>query len=182
MTNEENKVSKVSSTRNRIIRERIPYTAYKTNNLKKVVYTCITGDYDALIEPTFVSKDFDYICFTDNPNITSKVWQIRALPNEVSGLTEVKKQRYVKINPHKILSDYDVSIWVDGNVTLRGNLNAFVEHYMSNSEASVFVPRHPKRNCIYEEAKTVVAIWKDTYEHVHPQVEKYKQNGFKLYH
>jgi hypothetical protein len=37
----------------------------------KVVYTCITGDYDTLIEPRYVTEGFDYVCFTDNPSLTS---------------------------------------------------------------------------------------------------------------
>ena len=34
---------------------------------KKVVYTAITGNYDELITPEYINKDWDYICFTDNP-------------------------------------------------------------------------------------------------------------------
>lgn len=82
---------------------------------KIVCYTCITGGYDRLKEPLVVSKGIDYICFTDNPFLKSKVWQARPIPKELDYLSNVKKQRIVKICPHRYLKEYDISIWVDGS-------------------------------------------------------------------
>lgn len=144
---------------------------------KKVVYTCITGGYDALIEPRVVSDGFDYICFTDNLNMESNVWTIKPLPKETEGLSQVKKQRYVKINAHLLLKDYDLSIWVDGNVDLKGDLNKFVNETLVD-DVSVYVPTHPSRTCIYAEAKAVISMKKDTSENVKPQIERYKEEGF----
>ena len=39
---------------------------------KICVYTCITGDYDNLIQHTYIDKDYDYICFTDNQKLIDK--------------------------------------------------------------------------------------------------------------
>ena len=33
---------------------------------RKTVYTCITGEYDELTEPDYITPGWDYICFTDN--------------------------------------------------------------------------------------------------------------------
>ena len=99
---------------------------------KNVVYTCITGGYDTLTEPEFVSDGFDYVCFTDNVDLNSDVWEIRPLPKETDSLSQVKKQRYVKLNPHLLLSDYDISIWVDGNVKINGDLNTFMKEYIND--------------------------------------------------
>ena len=101
-------------------------------NNKKVVYTCITNDYDILNEPKYISLGFDYICFTDNSSLKSDVWQIRPLPKETEGLSEVKKQRFIKINPHLYLKEYDISIWVDGNVELKGDLNELIDWNVRN--------------------------------------------------
>ena len=79
---------------------------WKTEQNKKVVYTCVTGGYDNIIDPKFINDDFDYICFTDNLSLRSDVWTIKPLPVETEGLSQVKKQRYVKINAHKILKNY----------------------------------------------------------------------------
>lgn len=144
---------------------------------KKVIYTCITGGYDKIIEPKCTSEGFDYVCFTDNENFKSDIWDIRPLPDETSGLTTVKKQRYVKTHPHILFEEYDVSIWVDGNIEIKGNLNKFVEKNIKE-DCSVFVPTHPSRNCIYMEEKAVLTIRKDKKENTRPQIERYKSEGF----
>lgn len=82
---------------------------------KIVCYTCITGGYDSLKDPLVVSKGIDYICFTDNTFLRSKIWQTRLIPKELNYLSNVKKQRIVKICPHRYLKEYDISIWVDGS-------------------------------------------------------------------
>lgn len=146
-------------------------------NGDKVVYTCITGSYDRLIEPKKVTLGFDYVCFTDNMDLTSTTWDIRPLPEETNGLSQVKKQRYVKINAHKVLPEYKLSIWVDGNVDITGDLNKFVNS-VEVSGTSVYVPQHPQRNCTYEEADAVIKMRKDKAENVKPQMDRYKDEGF----
>ena len=143
----------------------------------KVVYTCITGDYDTLIEPRYVTEGFDYVCFTDNPSLTSNTWDIRPIPQELESLSKVKQQRYIKINAHKFFSEYTMSIWVDGNITIKGDLNEFIGLTLTG-DTSVYVPQHPLRNCLYDEAKAVVSMKKDAREIVNPQIERYKAEGF----
>lgn len=144
---------------------------------KKVIYTCITGKYDTLLEPTYITEGFDYICFTDNEEFKSKIWNIKPLPSETEELSQVKKQRYVKLNPHKLLSEYDISIWVDGNVSINGDLNEFVNSVVKD-DISVYVPQHPSRKCIYAESKAVISMKKDIKEVVEPQMKKYEEEGF----
>lgn len=154
------------------------YKKYWTNERNnKVVYTCISGKYDSLLDPKYVSDGFDYICFTDNEGFKSDIWEIRPLPKETEELTQVKKQRYVKINPHKLLGEYEMSIWVDGNITIKSDLNEFINEEIED-DISVYVPQHPQRNCIYDEAKAVLGIKKDVKENVIPQIERYKKEGF----
>ena len=144
---------------------------------KKVIYTCITSGYDALKEPSVIDDGFDYVCFTDNASLTSNIWDIRPLPKETEGLSQVKKQRFVKINPHLYFKDYDISIWIDGNVDLRGGLNELLDKIIKD-DCSVYVPQHPARNCIYDEASIVIRMRKDTADNVKPQIERYKEEGF----
>ena len=152
------------------------YWKEKTNN-KKVVYTCITGGYDGLIEPKYISDGFDYVCYTDNPNLISYIWDIRPLPEETDELSTIKKQRYVKLNPHRLLSEYELSIWVDGNVSLNGDLNEFVSDNIE-PRISVYVPQHPSRNCLYAEERAVLSMKKDVKENTNPQINRYREEGF----
>lgn len=156
---------------------RIHKKLYSAEKNKKVVYTCIIGGYDSLSEPKYITDGFDYICFTDDKSLKSDIWEIRPLPKETENLSQVKKQRYVKINPHLFLKEYDLSIWVDGNVVLKGDLNKFVKKYI-NDKSSIYVPKHPQRNCIYLESTVVGRMGKDKKEVMKPQMDRYKKEGF----
>ena len=93
------------------------------NNI--VCYTCITGGYDELKDVLVKPRNIDFICFSD-VNFRSYTWEVRAVPKELCYLSNVKKQRIVKICPHRYLREYDISIWVDGNILVKGDLNKFI--------------------------------------------------------
>ena len=156
------------------------FKKHKTMNMeknKKVVYTCISGNYDTLIEPEFVTEGYDYICFTDQP-FTSNTWKIRPIPSELNGLTAVKKQRNIKINTHKYLSDYEFSVWVDANTHLTGNINEYVDKNCNKEGVVLYVGKHPQRDCIYKEGEVCVKLKKDTKENVDRQLNAYRKEGF----
>ena len=148
---------------------------HESNN-KKVIYTCITGAYELLDDPFVISPGYDYVCFTNYNKIQSDIWEIRPIPKELDGLSEVKKQRCIKICPHKYLPEYELSIWVDGSVKLKKDVNTYVNQNIKNG--SVFIPRHPRRSCIYEECKACISMKKDKPETINAQKEKYRKEGF----
>ena len=145
---------------------------------KRVVYTCITGGYEGLFPPTKQQDDFDYVCFTDNPDLTSDFWELRPIPDELKELSCVKQQRIIKICPHKYLPEYDESLWVDGSVDILIDLDVFLNKFCSDETKSIFIRKHPSRNCIYSEGATCIRMCKDTKEHINPQLDKYKAEGF----
>ena len=151
---------------------------YWSDKNKKAVYTCVTNGYDKILEPTYITMDFDYIYFTDNNSVKSDIWQIRPLPKECDDIPANKKQRLVKILPHLVLQDYDLSIWIDGNIEINGNLNDFVKNNANDESCSVFIPKHPHRDCIYDEQVAVIKFKKDVAKNTNPQIEEYKKEGF----
>ena len=138
-----------------------------------VIYTAITGGYDNILLQTYVNDGFDYVCFTDNPNLESGLYDIRPIPEELKKLSTVKQQRCLKINPHKYLSNYKISVWLDGNVELFGNPLELID-----KQNYIYIPKHPKRNCIYDEARECIRVKKDTSENIIPQITRYKEEGF----
>ena len=155
-------------------------TEEEHNNNKIVVYTCITGGYDNLIEPSVITSGVDYVCFTDNPNLKSKAWKIRPIPDELLSYSKVKQQRGVKILAHRYLSDYDISIWVDGAVQVKGDIKEYLKE-LDLSKYSVFIPEHPSRKCIYSEKDACVKIKKikgDEITLAEKQMNRYKNEGF----
>ena len=121
----------------------------------KVIYTTIFGEYDTLINPHFIDKGWDYICFTDNENLSSDVWEIKKCTPYYTDLTRSAK-RY-KILPHRFLKDYEYSIFIDGNLTVRGNIDQLI----NSCNVSFFDHAQNKldpRNCIYKEADAIFQL------------------------
>ena len=148
------------------------YQLIEDTNNSKVIYTCITNGYDALDEHPYICKGFDYVCFTDNPSLESKIWQIRPMPIETENIPSNKKQRFVKINPHIVLPEYETSVWVDGNIHVNGDINELL------SNESIIIPQHPKRERIYEEMEACLHFKKDSMENMLPQITRYKKENF----
>ena len=125
---------------------------------RKVVYTCIFGNYDELKDPLVYNPDWDYICFTDQ-NIISKIWDIRKIPNDCLNEDRKKVQRKLKILAHRYLKNYDVSIWLDGNIQILTNPDDFLSRYYTNIFSMV---AHPERICLYDELDACERLGKDT--------------------
>ena len=96
------------------------------NNEKRiVVYTVIMGDYDYLKDPEYVMENCDYICFTNNPDLKSDIWEIRYDSN--TELDNTRWQRRHKVLAHEYLPDtYEWCIYVDGNVRITGDLRKYI--------------------------------------------------------
>jgi hypothetical protein len=139
-----------------------------------VVYTAIFGDYDELIEPKEKYDGCDFICFTDQKNLKSDIWQIKVI--EKCDLPPNIMNRKYKMLPHLFFKEYKWSLYVDGNIAIIGNPLELVKKYSNKN--NMLIPKHFSRNCIYEEAKECVILGKATYKEIKIQIEKYKKEGF----
>lgn len=149
------------------------------NRIKKnkiVVYTAITDNYDNLYEPLYKSDKFDYVCFTDNPNLKSDFWKIKTLN---CNLDATRKARYVKILPHLFFQDYNYSVWVDANINIVGDLYKLLRIYLRKSSL-VFFRHSDGRNCIYQEAEACIRRKKDDKNVILTQAEKYKKENYPI--
>jgi hypothetical protein len=142
---------------------------------KIVVYTAIIGGYDKLNEPKFISEGCDYICFTDNENLKSDIWKVIKINS--TSCNNIRTARKYKILPHKYLSEYEYSIWVDGSMNIIGDISDLVKNKMGHSNMIYF--KHPWRNCIYDEVKACIKLNKDNPEVIKNQIRRYQIDGFK---
>lgn len=156
----------------------------KTSNAKntRVIYTCITGGYDNLIEHNCINLNCDYVCFTDNPDLLSKgkvgVWEIRP----VKKITQDNSlnNRWHKMHPHILFPNYEDSIYIDGNIdVITEKLFNDINSVPTNSFFAAY--KHKTRCCIYQEAKQCMLLNKDTPERIAKFVdflksEKYPKN------
>lgn len=137
---------------------------------KKVIYTSLTGKYDQLTQPKCVFGGFDYICFSND--FTEKkigIWEIRPIPFECEDRTRLS--RFVKLNPHIALPDYEYSLWMDSNLCILTDellhiINSLIERNVMM--ASVL---HPKLDCIYDDAIQCILGGRDGYFAIRRQVK-----------
>lgn len=124
------------------------------NGLNRIaIYTCITGGYDIPTDGFEHKEGYDYLLFSEAP-IQTKSWKnLIASFNSESNLTVVKKQRFIKTHPFDILKDYDIVVWIDGNTDVNEKLYKYVEE---NKDNIITFKKHPDRDCIYKEIKTVI--------------------------
>lgn len=134
--------------------------------MKKVIFTVIIGDTDDLKEVTKITPGWEYVCITDNPNITSSTWNIKL----VSSGDSKKLSRYYKIKNH--FPTYDLSIFIDGTFTVKRDLDLFTQ----GKYGGIWFNKHPMRQCAYEEAEVVVNKGLDD-SRVIDQITRYQLDG-----
>ena len=147
------------------------------NNLKIAVYTCITGDYDTLIKPRHVDERLDYFCFIDNDKQIKLPWILKsmALPE----LDNKDKNRYIKMHPHSFFSDYDITIYIDGNVEIVGDLYELAAQ-INELEGYFFAYAHAERNCVYSEAAACSYFAHDWIWRIAKQMREYSVNNYPM--
>lgn len=146
-------------------------------NNKICVYTAITGNYDNL-KDVRREKNVDYYCFTNNKNLKSKTWKIIYLDNN-EGLSNLLLARKYKILiPSMIRSNYDVSVWIDGSVIIKGSIIDFINKECDLDHYSLACFKHSQRNCVYEEAAAIIKFRKDRYENVIHIIDFLKESKY----
>lgn len=150
---------------------------------KGLCYTAIIGNYETLKNPTVVSKDFEYICFTTNRDILAPlkgqpcVWHIIYIdlpkdkdPTRIAREIKILYNKYINTN-------YKYIVWVDGSIEIKCDLNYFIQENDIDNNDMITI-KHPHRDCIYQEAERCKFQNKDKAEIIDKQVEKYKSEGY----
>ena len=121
---------------------------------KKVIYTCLVGNYDVLRQPLAIDESYDYICFSnDIKEERVGVWQIRPIPFKHKD--KARLSRYVKILPHRALEDYEWSWWMDANIQItKKEFYSIVDSKIAEG-GKIYQVTHclPPCDCTYEEIK-----------------------------
>lgn len=150
----------------------------KQGTNKNVLYTCITGNYDTLIEQNYYAPDWDYICFTDQKSLIEQKyfgrWQIKPLAytTDNSQLTG----RWHKIHPHILLPDYEKCLYIDGNINV---LSPYLFELASQNQNTVLGQfMHPVRDCIYDEILACLAGQKENWTKLENVKNLLLQNHF----
>lgn len=110
--------------------------------MKIAVVTANFGNFDSVKPIPEQDIAFDRHYFTEENN-----------PYPMDGLNNRLKGKYFKILTHRILPEYDVYIWVDGNVQIK---SSSMIRKMAEGCKDVLISPHPIRKTIYEEAAFII--------------------------
>lgn len=117
----------------------------------------------------------DFFCFTNNGNNVPPPWKVIESGFEIHGNHKIDAVR-IKCLGHFLLKDYDILIWVDGNIVILGQLRPFVISLVE--QGCIFTNKHRSRDCIYKEANACILEGKVDPFATKTHIEKYKEAGF----
>jgi len=139
---------------------------------KKLVYTAVIGNPDALYGPTLPLPDWEKICYTDlvaQRPVGYETRQVKAL-----GRPPRQSHRFYKILRPMLLSGYTYSLWVTSTYQLKVDPTSLLEYLGPDSDILLF--KHPQRDCLYQEAKVCQRYFNP--EPIVRQVAKYRAEGY----
>ncbi len=156
----------------------------KKKKNKKVIYMCITGNYDNLEEikaHTYTNKEWDYVCFTDNKEYLKKkrfgIWQIR--PLKYTKLDNTRNNRWHKVHPHILFPEYEESIYLDSNINI---LTPFLFDEIRERNTDLLLPKHAGNFSIYNEYVWAMGEAVDKLDVLMKECEEIFKQGFPFYY
>ena len=143
---------------------------------KVIVYSCLIGDYDNVA--TFKRQSgYDYILFTDQ-KIVNTNWSVLPIPPEVEKLkiSDIKKQRYIKIHPNKFFKNYDLSIYIDANYIIKGDLDDFLLNTL-NPIDNIYIPHYQRGKGVKRAIEKAIEQKKDKFSLLNETLQRYSENS-----
>jgi hypothetical protein len=139
---------------------------------RRVVYTCLFGYSERFSDYEYGDRSVDYICFTDNPSLRSKHRQIRHFSNPL--LDSHRLSKSFKHLPHRYLSEYDRSLYIDNIVRLKKTPAEIFDLFPED----LAILKHPDRDCVYDEAIAVTDLQIDDRKIIKKQMGFYRDIGY----
>lgn len=157
---------------------RIYWKANAENRKSRVVYTCLTGNYDSLINHKFVHPGWRYVCFTDNASLLKQgkagVWEMKELAVRTDN--NILNNRYHKILPYDLFpAEVEESLYVDSNCNI---LTSYIFDTVENRKSSLLVPIHFSTTCLYQEMDWYARHYPEQAENVARLRGKFLAEGF----
>lgn len=130
------------------------------------------GDYDDLNEIPFSCDDIDFICVTNNKNIKSNSWTVEYIDDDCGNININRKY---KMQPF-LYFEYDECMYIDGNILLKKDPNILFDVYLKDH--SIAIPKHPFRDCIYQEANICANSGKASKSEIDHLIEYIKHDNY----
>lgn len=140
------------------------------------VYTCVVGEYDKINEPERIEPNCDYYIISDKKPNNKSVYEYIDIDNciEPSIKDNTRRNRYCKINAHKIFPNYRYSIYIDGNIVIKGDITQYLKDL---PKTRIIALTRTGYKSVYGEALRCMMHGRDDKERFLNQVEKYWIEG-----
>lgn len=142
------------------------------------VYTCVFGKYDEIQEPYCHPNNIDYYIITDLDVMESSTWKkvdLSPYQDILKGLSPVEKNRWFKMHPHLVFTEYPYSVYVDGNVAPVTDFTEFVNRI---GDVGITMFWHSFNDCVYQEGLyNRYSVRKISTEELEKHIQYLKVNG-----
>jgi len=138
-----------------------------------VVFTALFGQYESLNELVILrNPETRYICFTDDPSLTSKTWELVVVESKTQSLPS-RNSREIKMLGHKYFSEGTRSLYVDNTVKLKVDGSIVLDAWLKNSNIAFM--RHYSRKTVRGEFFVCSAYGLDEQKSIWKQYKHYKR-------
>ncbi|MBX9718474.1 MAG: DUF616 domain-containing protein, partial [Microbacteriaceae bacterium] len=138
---------------------------------QRVVYTALFGGYEALVEqPVAAESDVPFICFTDDPTLTSESWQIRVV-DPVLPTDPVRSARHLKLIGDDEIRRFAESLWIDNSVALAVDPTSVLDAWLQSD--SIAMPLHSYRRSVIAEFQEILLMGLDDPTRIYEQLAHY---------
>lgn len=142
--------------------------------MKIIVYSCNFGNYDRIKLPNYLDKNVKYILFTDNKNLKTSIWSSVYVDTDAIHKDKQRVARYYKANPHIVLPEHDISVWIDSSFIINiQNFERLVKELLGKLVIACYP--HPNRICTYQEANICLNMKLDDEKIIQRQIGKYRK-------
>lgn len=142
------------------------------------VFTCVTGEYDTeVLFPKIWEEGVDYYYISDKrpDKLGDYIWiDINTLLPDGTELDNIRKNRFIKINGNYIFDEYYYSVYVDGNIQIKGN----VKEIIPSVKSGYALFEHIDTPSLYAEGVKVLSLKYEKQEIITTQLKKYYDAGF----
>lgn len=142
-------------------------------NANILFISAIAGRYETPKSHEHLISTADYLLFSD---VIEKhpLYRVNDFPYFNSD--PVRMARFIKTHAHIFASGYEVAVWIDGSMIVRGDLSEEISAFIQ-SELPLGAIYHPFRQSIYEEGEVCVQRAKDDATAINRQLMRYRSES-----
>jgi hypothetical protein len=140
---------------------------------KDIVFTALYGGYESLNEIEITKNaNTRYICFTDDPTLTSETWEIKTTPPKPS-MNPSRYSREIKMLGHRFFPSGTRCLYIDNTVRLKVDGKEILDEWLVDTEIAFM--RHYSRKTVRGEFFACSAYGLDNQSTIRSQFKYYKK-------